>query len=191
MAIGGAKSSPRLRQYLDQQSSELRNNALKALTDAVNFVKGKHNPSDDLAARTSQDLEYRNSTLNEGPEQSVFASRSIEDGSQRVRLRDGFIAILGEINDGFGVMPRSRLSRARRRNRIDRTRPNSPIDQLFEIQEKFQRSGTFRFVSVYKIGVMASFDLQRLLQINVPAPNSIGVDLENDRHCQTPFRRGY
>jgi hypothetical protein len=60
---------------------ELRNNTLKAFTDAVNLVKGKHNPPNHLAAGTSQDLENRNPTFDKVPEQGVLARDSIKNRS--------------------------------------------------------------------------------------------------------------
>jgi hypothetical protein len=61
----------------------------------VNLVKGKHNPSNDLAARASQDLKNRNPTFKKGPEQSVLASGSIKNRSKHVRPRRNFVVILG------------------------------------------------------------------------------------------------
>ena len=68
-----AKCSLWSRQYFDQQSADLRRNTFKAFTDAVNLVKGKHSPRNDLAARASQDLKNRDPPFKKGAEQGVLA----------------------------------------------------------------------------------------------------------------------
>jgi hypothetical protein len=58
---------------------ELRDHALEALADTVSLIERENNLANDIAARTSQYLENRNSAIEKSPEQSFFASSSIKD----------------------------------------------------------------------------------------------------------------